>query len=267
MPDTYICEITNIARLAGESPAAKGFAAFSIAVKCGRMASEARAGQFMHVKCGEGTLLRRPFGICRVRGDELTFVFELKGEGTLWLSCRKQGEQLDILGPLGNGYDIPEGRIIVAGGGLGAPPLLFAAESARGAATAVLGFRESGMAILASEFEEACEKVYLTTDDGSLGIHGLVTKPLEELLKNGGYGAVLSCGPTAMQIAVAKLCEKYGVPCQASLEGRMGCGVGACLVCACATKKDGRDQMSRVCRDGPVFNAAELAWSESKGKV
>lgn len=263
MPDTYICEIIENVRLTDKSMADKGFAAYSATVKCGRMASEARAGQFVHVKCGEGALLRRPFGICKVRGDELTFVFELKGEGTLWLSGCRPGESLDILGPLGNGYDIPEGRIIVAGGGLGTPPLLFAAESAKSDATAVLGYRESGMAIMASEFEEACDKVYLTTDDGSLGIHGLVTKPLEELLKNGGYRAVLSCGPTAMQLAVAKLCEKYDMPCQASLEGRMGCGVGACLVCACATRKNGKDQMSRVCKDGPVFNAAELVWQES----
>ena len=258
MPDVYMCEIIKNEKLSGT--------VFSVTVSSGGLASSARPGQFLHIKCGEARLLRRPIGICGISGDAVRFVFEVKGEGTRWLSCRKPGDMLDILGPLGNGFAFPEdpegpeGNMIVVGGGLGAPPLLFAAESAKNSVTAVLGFRDEGSIILLREFEQACGAVYLTTDDGSAGICGTVAVPLEALLQQGGYDAVLACGRHAMQQAVAKLCGRYGVACQVSLEERMGCGVGACLVCACATRAGGKVQMSRVCKDGPVFDAADVVW-------
>ena len=233
---------------------------FAITILCPNLASKARPGQFLHIRCGEGLILRRPFGICHVLGDTLVFVFEVKGKGTRWLSERQPSDVLDIIGPLGNGFDFPKGRIIVVGGGLGSPPMLFAAESANGGVTAVLGFREKSRVMLVDEFKALSEKVYLTTDDGSVGIYGSVTLPLERLLEKGGYDAVMTCGQHAMERAVARLCEQYGVPCQVSLEERMGCGVGACLVCACETRKDGVEYMSRVCKEGPVFNAADVIW-------
>lgn len=252
MPDVYICEIVDSEKL--------GAATWSLTVLSPDLAKTALPGQFLHIKCGDGLLLRRPFGICSVFGGALVFVFEVKGKGTRWLSGREPGDMLDILGPLGNGFSFPEGDIIVAGGGLGAPPLLFAAESAKRNVTAVLGFRDMSKVILRDEFENACDAVYLATDDGSMGIHGQVTVPLEELLKKGGYEAVLSCGQHAMQKNVAKICARYGVPCQVSLEERMGCGVGACLACACATRGGGGEQMRLVCKDGPVFDAAQVVW-------
>jgi len=236
------------------------FTAHSITVKCGDLAREVRPGQFINVKCGDGFFLRRPFGVSGVYGDTFRFIFEVKGGGTKWLAGRRAGDWLDILGPLGNGFVIPQGRIIVVGGGLGTPPMLFAAESAPGGASAVLGFREAGRVILTEEFDAVCDKVFLATDDGSDGIYGLVTAPLKELLAGGGYEAVLACGQLVMQNAVARLCMQYGVPCQVSLEERMGCGIGACLVCACATRSGGVLQMSRVCRDGPVFDAGDVVW-------
>jgi len=263
MPDVHICEIVKIEKFPGKSLCGdrlSDYVACSIVVSCPEIAKEARAGQFVHIKCDESLVLRRPFGICSVSGDEVRFVFEVKGDGTRLLLERKPGDLLDILGPLGNGFNIPDGGVIVAGGGLGTPPMLFAAESAAGNVAAVLGFRDSGRVMLTSEFEAVCDKVYLTTDDGSAGLHGLVTNPLEELLKTGMYSCVLSCGQYAMLSAVAKLCESYKVPCQVSLEERMGCGVGACLVCACATREDGVEKMSRVCRDGPVFDAGDVVW-------
>jgi len=252
MAAVYICEIVENKKLAD--------VIFSITIACERLAEQARAGQFLHIKCGEELLLRRPFGICKVYGNALDIVFEVKGEGTRWLSMQKPGDSLDIIGPLGNGFSLPEGNIIAVGGGMGTPPIYFAAESAKGCVTAVLGFRERSRVIMTQSFEEICDEVYITTDDGSFGIHGQVIIPLEELLRKGGYEAVVTCGQRSMMHAVAKLCKQYGVPCQVSMEERMGCGVGACLVCACATSKDGKDRMSHVCIDGPVFNANEVIW-------
>ena len=251
MSDVFTCEIINNEQLAE--------AIFAITVLCPEIASQARAGQFVSIKCGEN-LLRRPVSICRKDGDTLKLVVEAKGAGTAWLSGQKRGHSLDLLGPLGNGFHMPDGDIIVVGGGIGLPPLLFAAESSKGSVTAILGFRDSGRIILENEFESVCEKVYITTDDGSHGIHGMVTLPLKALLDSGGRGAVIACGPRVMLQAVAEVCELYDVPCQVSLEERMACGVGACLVCACATVKQGVVGMSRVCKDGPVFDAGEVDW-------
>ena len=252
MPDIFDCSIVFKERLADS--------VYAITVSSPDITNAARAGQFVNIKCGEGSLLRRPLSICSIDDDELRFVFEVKGEGTRWLSGRVPGQSIDIFGPLGNGFNIPRGNIVVVGGGIGSPPMLFVAESSEGDVTAVLGFRDSRKIILKTEFESACNQVFFTTDDGSFGTQGTVAQPLQELLESGGFDAVLACGPRPMLSAVADICKQRGVPCQVSLEERMGCGVGACVVCACLTVIDGAEGVSRVCRDGPVFYAEDIRW-------
>ena len=252
MADVFICEVVDNTLLTD--------AVFSITVKNRDLAHGSFPGQFLHIKCGEARILRRPISICNIKNDNIRFVFEVKGEGTRWLSKCRVGEELDILGPLGNGFSMPEGRLIIVGGGVGTPPMLFAAESAKNGAVAILGFRSADRVILTDEFKKACDDVYLTTDDGSVGIHGAVTKPLEELLKSGEFSSVMSCGQIMMQKAVAELCAMYKVPCQVSLEERMGCGVGACLVCACAILGENGKEMSRACVDGPVYISDKVVW-------
>ena len=252
MPGRYYCEVVDNEQLS------EGI--FRVTVVSGPIADEAEAGQFIHIKCGEERLLRRPMGIAGVRGDAIEFVFEAKGSGTRWLSLREPGQELDILGPLGRGFSFPEGDIIIVGGGMGSPLMLFAAESAKSGVTAVLGFRELPRVIMKREFMSVCDEVFLTTEDGSAGTRGVVTEPLEALLKAGGFAAVMACGQITMQREVAKLCKQYSVPCQVTLEERMGCGIGACQSCACETISGGTTKMSRVCVDGPVFNAAEVVW-------
>ena len=244
MSDVYICKILENTPIAEEI--------YSLLFECKNVAAQSNAGQFVHIKCGKERLLRRPISISSVKNDSVRIVYEVKGEGTKWLSKQKAGDVLDILGPLGNGFKIPEGDIIIVGGGIGTPPMLYAAESTTRCAhrvTAILGFRDKNKVILQKEFEAVCDEVIITTDDGSEGIHGFVTKPLEELLIKGGFKVVLSCGPQIMQNSIMQLCKKYNIPCQVSLEERMACGVGACLVCACEEY-----DMKRVCVDGPVFD-------------
>jgi len=271
MANIFNCKISNIEILAD--------AVYSITIDSSELAVQSMPGQFLHIKCGHSRILRRPISICDVQGDEINIVFEAKGAGTQWLAKRIAGQELDILAPLGNGYKIPDGKLIVVGGGVGTPPLLFTARTAaqkfgidtntakEKSVTAILGFRSADRVILEEDFKKHCAKVIVTTDDGSYGIHGAVTKPLEELLKTGEYTAVMSCGQLLMQKAVAEMCKKYNVLCQVSLEERMGCGIGACLVCACETyivneqgSNNGETQMSRACIDGPVFIADEVVW-------
>jgi len=291
MPDVFFCEILE------NEPLAKDI--FSIKMKCEEIAKEAVAGQFLHIKCGEERILRRPISICDVNGDEVRIVFEIKGEGTKWLSECKAGQELNVLGPLGNGFGMPKSdvshgnntqdstiqdnatqnsaekdkKIIVIGGGIGTPPMLYVAKKAKAAGlnvTAILGFRNKDNCILADEFKAICDDVIITTDDGSAGIQGTVIKPLTKLLEEESIDAVMSCGPLKMQKAIAETATQYNVKCQVSLEERMGCGVGACLVCACATYehngKGKTPKMSHVCKEGPVFFADEIDW-QSGGAI
>ena len=252
MPDIFFCEITDNSLLTDN--------VYSITVSGNKLANESKPGQFMHIKCGHSRILRRPISICDIESDKITFVFEVKGEGTKWLAGRKTNQKLDILGPLGNGFTFNEEKLLIVGGGLGTPPMLFAAKAAKQKPTAILGFRDKSRVILTDEFKAVCDEVFVTTDDGSAGIHGAVTKHLEKLLKTGEYCAVMSCGQLLMQKAVADMCAAYNIPCQVSLEERMGCGVGACLVCACAVNGENGKEMSRACVDGPVYDSHKVVW-------
>jgi dihydroorotate dehydrogenase electron transfer subunit len=230
----------------------------------GLVAQISGPGQFVHIKCGEGLLLRRPISICdwSVQEDWIRLVFEARGEGTQYLAERQAGESLDVLGPLGHGFATrPDGRYLLVGGGIGVPPMLGCARHGGGDNTAVVGFRSEKNAMLLDEFSAACGgRVKVATDDGTLGHHGFVDGVVREILvQDKAFTAVLACGPKPMLRSVACVAEEFGVPCQVSMEERMGCGVGACLVCACKTA-DGH--YKHVCKDGPVFDAKEVDWNE-----
>ncbi|MBE6886312.1 MAG: dihydroorotate dehydrogenase electron transfer subunit [Ruminococcaceae bacterium] len=237
---------------------------FSFLVRCPEVAAQSEAGQFVHIKV-EGFSLRRPISICEVDRDAgtLRLVMQVRGKGTDAIAAQKEGDLLDLLAPLGHGFRIPEeGRILVVGGGIGVPPLLQAAKESRGA-DAVLGFRSAGQVILAEDYAAVCGDVQIATDDGSLGRKGTVVPIVAEKLAAERYAAVLACGPTRMLEAVATAAREAGVPCQVSMEERMGCGIGACLVCACKTRKaDGSEDFSHVCKDGPVFDAERVFFKE-----
>lgn len=222
-------------------------------------------GQFLHIKCGDNRLLRRPISVAIAGWDApedlATLIFEVRGEGTRWLSQRKEGDKLDVLGPLGNSFDVSrEGHYLLVGGGIGVPPLIMYGECLQWPRTAVLGFRtkEKAFPAVVSRFEEHCEKTCLCTDDGTLGRHGFVDGQVRELLEqDNSFTQILACGPRPMLKSVAAVATAFGVPCQVSMEERMACGVGACLGCA-IRMKDG--SMKHVCKDGPVFHAEEVDW-------
>ena len=236
---------------------------YALTMRAPAICAQAQCGQFVHIACGEGNLLRRPISICGWQGDALRVVFQIMGEGTKWLAARQAGDVLDVLGPLGHGFDVAAlgAKPVLIGGGIGVPPMLQTAKAAKDAGAqprAVLGFRNQGAVILEEDFQAVCE-TFVTTDDGSYARHGFVTDVLQELLADAT--GVAACGPKAMLKAIATLAEDAGLPCQVSMEERMGCGIGACLVCACALKaENGETRYGHVCKDGPVFDAKEVAW-------
>ena len=146
---------------------------FDFVLECPQLAQKAKAGQFAHIAV-PGKTLRRPISICDADERNIRIVFQIKGEGTEILSKSKVGDFIDILAPLGHGFDIPKGkRIAFVGGGIGVPPMLFSAKQADDA-VAVLGFRNKKAVILTEDFKKVCSEVFVATDDGSFGTKGTV---------------------------------------------------------------------------------------------
>ena len=236
--------------------------AFEMILDAGEIASEAQPGQFVNVSCGEGHLLRRPISICEAEGTQLRLVFEVRGEGTQWLAARRSGESVSVLGPLGRGFDVAGKRVLFIGGGIGVPPLLWAAASAR-RADAALGFAAKQRTILLEDFANTCEELVVTTDDGSFGKQGNALDGARELLEKNKYDAVCACGPKILLKYVAEAARAAGMPCQVSMEERMGCGVGACLVCAVPLRhENGEIYYGHVCKNGPVFSSEEVVFDD-----
>jgi len=227
------------------------------------------------LKCGGAAYLRRPLSFCDVceRDGAATFLYRISGAGTKELSLRKAGEPLDIIGPLGNGFDIIRGRRAIVGGGIGLFPLLLLAKRLCGDGAApdiYAGFRDAGAVVLENELKKYAADFTVVSDDGSTGVKALATEAFARALAGGArYDAVYACGPAPMLRALACICENEGIEARFSLEQRMGCGIGACLVCACAVKSDdGPDGESyaRVCADGPVFSPRVLSFDNSGGR-
>jgi dihydroorotate dehydrogenase electron transfer subunit len=238
-----------------------------------------RPGTFVHLQTGGAdTVLRRPFSVARVRGREIVLLYRVVGSGTEWMTQRRFGDPVDLMGPLGRGFDLRLGaeRVLLVGGGLGIAPLLGLAESltAAGAGApmeALLGVRSAGdlFGPALTEGLTAPVEWKLATDDGSDGFHGnasqLLAARLGELRTEGtdaGRIAVYAAGPEPMLAAVAAVCEPHGLDLQISMEAHMGCGVGACRACGIVTWKDRTRINGRVCCEGPVFDAREILWEE-----
>jgi len=247
-------------------------------------AQSAQPGQFLEVDCApavEGTgsrsaslrapFLRRPLSFCDVdrAAGTFTLAFRVSGAGTGALSRFRAGDQLSYLGPLGHGFSSPaSGLCLAVGGGIGVYPLLHLLRSAReqGLGTAaVCGYRSPEDAFLLDEFRSVSDRAFFASDTGGLDFTGHAGAALETFLASErpvGPVTVFTCGPYPMMRAVAALCERSGHACQVSLEERMGCGTGICLVCACKIRSLERaePEYKRCCTEGPVFDAREVVW-------
>lgn len=237
---------------------------YSFTMLCPEIAELAQAGQFVHI-LPTGCSLRRPISIAGIDKQKGTvrIIFIIKGNGTKTLADLRQGDMMDMIGPLGHGFTrLPEAsHVILVGGGIGVPPMLPLAHDYGEKATVVSGFRSFSQVILQEELEACGTRTICCTEDGSAGaVKGFVTEPMEQLLSEGA-DAVFACGPVPMLKAVAEICIRNKTYCEVSLEERMACGVGACLGCACQIKNaDGEMHFLHVCKNGPVFKAEEVCW-------
>jgi len=239
---------------------------------------EALPGQFIHIKCNVDSypLLRRPISIHRIDKEkgEIYILLQVVGEGTKLLAQRKVGDNLDILGLLGNGFNIyPESKkIMIIGGGIGVAPLLALCEESirQGNEVRVLiGALKKELVIGEENFRKLGAKVDVATNDGSYKYKGLVTDLLERMIKEGWLAdQIFACGPKPMLKKISEISLQANINYQVSLEERMACGIGACLGCICKIKtRDKKDdkvkyEYKRVCVDGPIFEGSEVVWDD-----
>lgn len=230
-------------------------------------ASESRPGQFVMVRTGEDhdPLLRRPLAIHRVSPlaspTQFALLFSVIGRGTKWLAQRKEGDEIDLLGPLGHGFRVQSRHLLLVAGGIGIAPLVALAENelAKGAhVTLILGAPTQDQLYPAHLLPLEID-LLVATEDGSAGQKGMAT----DLLANftGKADQVFACGPVAMYEVMSSQASIKGKSVQVSMEARMGCGFGVCLGCAIET----RQGMKLVCQDGPVFELEDIIWRGEKG--
>lgn len=228
-----------------------------------KLAKNAHPGQFVGVyPHGESTLLPRPISICETdkAKNRLRLVYRVAGKGTAEFSACKAGDQLDILGVLGNGFPVDKAkgkRVFLMGGGIGIPPMLELAKTMDEKKQILLGYRDKDLFL-----EEDLEKygdVYVATEDGSVGTKGNVMDIIRAYSLRADM--IMACGPMPMLRAIKKYAAENRIEAYLSLEERMACGVGACLGCVCnTTKKDAHSHVNnaRICTEGPVFEAGEV---------
>lgn len=238
---------------------------YSLWLQTGRIASQARPGQFVSLYSADGSrLLPRPISLCEIDDVQgrLRLVYRVVGKGTKEFSALSEGDTLDVLGPLGNGFPVEEAagkRILLIGGGIGIPPMLAAAqalESDRENKMLVMGYRDE---LFLDQELAAAGTLYVATEDGGAGVKGNVL----DAIRSYGLAAdlIFACGPRPMLRAIQEYAADRSITCYLSMEERMACGVGACLGCICASTgvdDHSRVHNKRVCKDGPVFLSTEV---------
>ena len=237
-----------------------------LAVRCGEIASSAEPGQFVLVRPGTGNdpFLGRPLAVVDAAGDVFKMIYRVVGRGTALLAAKRQGDPVTVRGPIGRGFFSARGekplprKVILAGGSVGAAPLLFAARrlGMSRIERTVMGVAGKGWEGFAEWLKEAFPGVDLYSDDGTAGTKGTVLSGLPDTLP--GDTELWACGPQGMLRAIAAKYPRDGGRILAALESRMACGMGGCLGCVIPTVSGNR----RVCVDGPVFTAEEVMWNE-----
>jgi dihydroorotate dehydrogenase electron transfer subunit len=257
--------------------------AYRMRVASAYLARATKPGQFFEVRCHDGTepLLRRPFSCHRIVKGGVEILYEVVGRSTDLLSLKEKGEMLDVIGPIGNGFDLRSAKYerrspILMAGGMGVAPLLALAEElaynerrkgGRRKIRVLAGAGTKNGLLCVDDFRRLGCEVTIATDDGSAGKKGFITGCLKPMLSTMDYRlwTIYACGPAAMLEAAAKIASVHKIPCQVSLEERMACGVGVCLGCPVKVKTDDGQQTTEdgykmVCKDGPVFDADDIAW-------
>ncbi len=261
MKQTFLCKIISVKAL-GES-------VFTITIERPEAMGEVLPGQFFQLKGNQLPYLRRPISISEITDQTLSFTIIAKGEGTRRLRQLAAGDNIDVLGPLGNSYhiDAENKRVLLIGAGIGVPPQAVLAEAIAAKSnahiTVQLGFRDQPFMV--ERFTALTDDVLVASESGKGDYRGYVVDLTERALQTEMFDIVYVCGPPIAIQKVAKLCEMSNTRVQLLMEERMACGVGACMVCACKVKDQTCSEgvwYKRVCTDGPVFWGSEVIFDD-----
>ncbi len=240
---------------------------YEMLLEAPEIAKSSKPGQFVNLKLSEklDPLLRRPISLHRIDAENgtLSLLYLVVGKGTAMLSQMEEGEMLDVLGPLGNGWncDFKGQHAVLVGGGIGIAPLYPLAKallSSGKQVSLIIGAKSKAYLTGSEAYEQLGAQVFIATDDGSAGTPGLVTTPLQQLIASGRCDQIYACGPVPMLRAVEATALEHNIPGQVSAEAHMGCGLGVCLLCPNKVKSGG---YKRTCIDGPVFAIGELDYA------
>lgn len=235
---------------------------YSLWIQTEMIADEAKPGQFVSVySADKSRMLPRPISICEIDKEKraLRLVYRVAGKGTEEFSHLKEGDSVDVMGPLGNGFPLERAkdrRVFLMGGGIGVPPMVETAKELEAEKIIIAGYRDE--LFLNKELEEN-GNLYIATEDGSCGTKGNVLNAIAaNHLK---ADVIFACGPTPMLRAIKAYALENGIECWISMEEKMACGIGACLACVCKSKEvDAHSHVNnkRICKDGPVFLCTEV---------
>ncbi|MBN2018309.1 MAG: dihydroorotate dehydrogenase electron transfer subunit [Candidatus Cloacimonetes bacterium] len=231
---------------------------FVLGVRDKELTQKIKPGHFFQVKdpASRIPLLPRPFSVYKVDNDELEFLVKIIGEATMKLSHLSTGQDIQLLGPLGNGFPLVSGKkVLLASGGIGFAPMPFLEHKLKEAGNEV-HFYHGGR----SSNDVFCDSVENCTDDGTFGHTGFVTEYVEKYLDSTHIDIVYACGPEPMMKTLTIMCSKRDIPIYVSMERVMACGVGACCGCVIKIKENDSIVYKKVCNDGPVFYGAEVVW-------
>lgn len=231
--------------------------------------SNVSAGQFFMIQPKEfdyiyDPLLRRPFGVCDIDDNKENFsiLYMVVGKGTKLLTTIREGVEIDFSPPIGNSFTIIKNKkVAIIGGGIGIAPLFFLAKELKKNScdvTIYFGGQSSEDIVFTDEFKMYSDRLVITTNDGSFGIKGFVTKPFEDDIEN--FDFVYSCGPKKMLEAVSKISIEHSKPVEVSLDERMACGLGACLGCIVYVREGENVVQKRCCVEGPIFDGSKVLW-------
>ncbi|PTY41037.1 dihydroorotate dehydrogenase electron transfer subunit [Brachyspira hampsonii] len=237
---------------------------YLLKVKSKESFKHAKEGQFFMLK--SSTFLRRPISIHYIDNDILEFYYQVKGEGTKYLSKLKKDDIINIQGPLGNGFnsEIKDKKILLAAGGMGIAPFKLLIEKLLkndNSITLIMGGANESAIKIITRFDTSSIDLYITTDDGSVGDKCNTVDKTKELLKQKNFDIIYTCGPTVMMKGIVNIANENNILCYTSLEERMACGVNACLGCNIEVKDINSENgyaLKKVCYDGPVFDSKLL---------
>ena len=266
-PVRAVCEVVRRTRSG---------AYWTVTVSSSEIAERARPGQFVEIGVGApDTLLRRPFSIARVtrqgpQAGTVDVVFDAHGPGTRWLAGIDEHGSLDVVGPLGSSFPLPNRSVscLLVGGGYGVAPLFFLGEELQKLGCRVdmvVGAADQSRVHDAITAKRMTASVTFTTEDGSMGVPGRVTDVMDDVIAASGTDIVYACGPNPMLAAVTEVARRNELPCQVAVEEHMACGIGVCWTCVLPVRgRDGQVHNRRSCIDGPVFSGRAIAWGRTR---